>query len=149
VLGWRCVEPDATGGENRFLDLRDIAGAFSAEELDTLGRIEVGYAVPVPDGSGALDVCYHPLVEHGPDGPLVFWVPWRLRPPQDEAGKTVLARFLAYLKAKEERGRTTLRLGRGECLFLDNRRMIHGRSPLRPDSRRHLVRLYIRREGRA
>jgi hypothetical protein len=147
ILGWRCVEPDATGGESQFLDLRDIAGAFSPEELDALGRIEVGYALAA--GPGSLEVRYAPLVERGPEGPLVYWVPWRVRPLRDEAEARLLERFVAYVRAKQDRGPTTLRLGRGECLFLENRRMLHGRASLPPDSRRHLVRLYIRRAGRA
>ncbi len=146
ILAWRCVEPDAEAGENRWLDLRDLGEAFSAGELAQLGRIQVGYALA--DGAAGLQVRYNPLVEDGPDGPRIYWVPWRLRPPEDEALAEVLARFVDHVRSKEESGPLTLRLERGECLFLENRRMLHGRAALPPDSRRHLVRLYIRRPER-
>jgi hypothetical protein len=146
ILAWRCVEQDAEGGESRWLDLRDMGEAFRPEEVDALGRIEVGYAVP--DGAKGLEVRYHPLAERGPDGPLVYWAPWRLRPPEDEALVQLLGRFVAYVRSKEASGPRALRLSRGECLFLENRRTLHGRASLPPDSRRHLVRLYIRRAPR-
>jgi hypothetical protein len=144
VLAWRCVEPDATGGENQWLDVRDIAATFTPDELDALGLIEVGYAMTTE--SGSLEVRFAPLVERGADGPLVYWVPWRVRPLRGEDERRLLERFVAYVRTKHERGPMALRLRPGESLFLENRRMLHGRAPLPPDSRRHLVRLYIRRE---
>src|SRR5262249_47253168 len=48
LLGWYCVEPDQDDGANLLIDTQDLAEQFSAQELDDLGRIEVGYAIPIP-----------------------------------------------------------------------------------------------------
>ena len=146
VLAWRCVEPDASGGESQWIDVRDLDGTFSAAEIEAMGRIEVGYAIN--NGSSGMEVRYAPLVERGPAGLLVFYVPWRVKRPLSDAEAELLERFAGYVRAKCAGELKTLRLSRGACLFLDNRRMLHGRASLPPDSRRHLVRLYIRRDER-
>jgi hypothetical protein len=142
-LGWRCVEQDAEGGENQLIDTRDLADHFTEDEIEGLGRIEAGYAIEGPGGCIA-SVHHAPLVSRTPTGLQVYYVPWRLRRPTDPAGIELLERFGRYLRDKQEHQLHVLRLERGQCLFIDNRRMLHSRADLPADSKRHLVRLMIR-----
>jgi hypothetical protein len=145
VLAWYCVEQDAEDGSNLLIDTRDLSEHFSEEELSGLGRIAVGYGKR--NAAGYEDHYAAPLVAHGPAGWRVFYVPWQVRPPLDEGGKALLARFVHYIGEKATGDLLRIRLERGQCLFIDNHRMLHGRGPLPPDSRRHLVRLYLRVAG--
>jgi hypothetical protein len=142
-LAWRCVEPDATAGENQLIDAGDLVEYFTEDEIDGLSRVRVGHAIEGAGGTVSA-VRYVPLVSRGGTGLQVYYVPWRLAPPADQAGVHLLERFVQYLRDKEQHHLLLIRLERGQCLFIDNHRMLHRRADLAPDSKRHLVRLMIR-----
>jgi hypothetical protein len=143
MLGWYCVEPDVTGGATQLVDTRPLLAEFSTDELAALGRVRVGHAQPDPETRE--EVLYHaPLVARRGGEWEVFYVPWFVEPPEDEAARLMLERFQRLVEQERRRGLLEIVLKRGQCLFVDNRRMLHGRGPLPEDSRRHLVRLYIR-----
>ena len=145
VLAWYCIRPDEHAGAILLVDTRDLLDTFTTEELDGLGRIQVqDMALDRIDGR---EVTYlAPLVTR--DGPVlkVFYVPWQVQTPSDEPCRHLLARFVRSVKDLTERAVIPVRLEHQESLFIDNRRMLHGRGPLPPESRRHLVRLYLRAE---
>jgi hypothetical protein len=146
MLGWYCVEPDATGGATQLVDTRPLLSEFSTDELVALGRVQVRHAQP--DAVTGEEVLYHaPLVSRRGSEWAVFYVPWFVEPPQNEAGRLLLERFQRLVEHERRRDVLAIVLKRGQCLFIDNRRMLHGRGPLPEDTRRHLVRLYIRTEG--
>jgi alpha-ketoglutarate-dependent taurine dioxygenase len=147
LLAWYCVTPDADDGSNLLIDTRDFFDRLSAPELRALGRIRVGYANLDPSAGGQA-LLSEPLVTGGADGWRVFYVPWQVLPSDDEEANRLLARFADDVAARRARGPLRIRLEAGESLFIDNHRMLHGRGPLSPDSRRHLVRLYIRTADR-
>jgi hypothetical protein len=145
VLGWYCIRPDDHGGATLLLDTRDILNTFTTEELDGLGRIPIQYmALGRIDGREVPLLA--PLVER--DGPIlkVFFVPWQVQTPSDAWCQHLLARFVRAVRDRAERAVIPVRLEQRQSLFIDNRRMLHGRGPLPPESRRHLVRLYLRTE---
>jgi hypothetical protein len=143
VLAWYCVEPDAAGGATHLVDTRPLLARFSAEEQDALGRVRVSYMRRDPV-TGREDLHHAPLIDRRGGDPAVFYVPWLVEPPEDDAARALLERFRSLLDEESRRGCLGIRLERGECLFIDNRRMLHGRGAIPQDSRRHLVRLYIR-----
>jgi alpha-ketoglutarate-dependent taurine dioxygenase len=55
-----------------------------------------------------------------------------------------MEKFAAYLKNKEETQLITLPIKPRHTVFVDNRRMLHGRGELSTTSKRHLVRFYLR-----
>jgi alpha-ketoglutarate-dependent taurine dioxygenase len=77
------------------------------------------------------------------DAWAVYYVPWLVEPPEDEGTRRLLERFTDYVHDKEAHDLIAVRLRRGESLFVDNRRILHGRGALPEGSRRHLVRLYL------
>ena len=48
------------------------------------------------------------------------------------------------MKRKEATELVTLRIQKHDTVFVDNRRVLHGRGALSEQSRRHLVRFYLR-----
>ena len=74
----------------------------------------------------------------------IFYAPWLLRESYDSDGSRVLEKFADYLQQKEETQLITLPVKKHDTIFVDNRRMLHGRGALPTTSKRHLVRLYLR-----
>jgi Taurine catabolism dioxygenase TauD, TfdA family len=147
ILAWFCVEPDSKVGATLLADTKDLADHFSTAELDELGGVKVEYLRQ--DSSAETEILsLAPLLERRGDGWGLYYVPWLIKPPA-EKGLLLLERLARFVRDKEAHDLVSVRLERGQSLFIDNRRMLHGRGELPKDSRRHLVRLYIRTDGAA
>jgi hypothetical protein len=138
VLAWYCVEQDAADGSSALVDTGDLARHFGAEELAAIERVRVRYRAGGDAGHEVFDE--YPLLRAN----KVYYVPWLVSPDLDEDKRKLVARFDEYLATKDATAPIRIRLKPGEMLFIDNHRVLHGRSELSPDSRRHLIRLYIR-----
>jgi alpha-ketoglutarate-dependent taurine dioxygenase len=139
IVAWRCVTAQQGGGEMRFLDLARIADRLDEAQRAALARVGVadnaawGGGEPIP-----LAVQDH--------GRLRFhYVPWLQRFPADAEAGAALAAFEAAFRAAAD-DYVEVALWPGECVFLDNHRIAHGRAAIPADSPRHLTRLWI--EGR-
>jgi alpha-ketoglutarate-dependent taurine dioxygenase len=142
ILGWYCVAQDDDGGENLLIDTSDLPKHFRDNELEELGKIKVAHFVT--DQHGHESKQHAPLVARGPEGWRVFFVPWNLVAPEEEWRRSLLDGFIRYVDQKVQRDVLRLRLLPGQCLFISNLRMLHGRGSLPAGSRRHLIRYYIR-----
>jgi hypothetical protein len=111
------------------------------EEVAMMERVRVRSMVR---DAGQEIVREYPLLAAG----KVYYASWLLAPDLGEAERKLAARFDACLAQKDAVSPIRIRLEPGEMLFVDNHRVLHGRSKLPPDSRRHLVRLYLRTEER-
>lgn len=142
VIGWYCVEQDAVDGAVHLIDTADLAEHLSVAELAGMGKVEFGY-FQRDRRTGKEEFGRAPLVTSGPRGFLVYYAPWLLQEKHDGETERLAARFSAYVDRKRETALVRIRLHRGEALFIDNRRLLHARGNLSPESRRHIVRLYI------
>jgi hypothetical protein len=143
VLAWYCVAQDDLGGETILLDTSDLAEQLSPNELTALRGVYVSYALPQP-GSPGEQVFRHPLLSGAGTRYELYYVPWNVAGPASAAEGRALEAFADYVRQAQERRAIRIRLQPGESLFIDNRRMLHGRDALPEGSKRHLVRLYIR-----
>jgi hypothetical protein len=142
-IGWYCVCQDESGGATLLADTQDLADRFTADELDHLSRIHVDYNVRDPR-SGREQMCPWPLLKHESGALKLYYVPWLVRRDElDESGLRLLDAFACYVAEKREHATTSVRLEERQSLFIDNRRLLHGRVALVPGSPRHLIRLYI------
>jgi hypothetical protein len=147
ILAWYCVAQDDRAGATVLLDTSDLAEHFSAEELAALRGVSVSYTLRRP-GSRAEEVFRHPLLS-GTDPPYqLYYVPWNISETASVEERRALVAFANYLLRAQERRAIRIRLEPGEALFINNHRLLHGRDALPQDSRRHLVRLYIRTPNR-
>ena len=142
-IGWYCVRQDDHGGATLLCDTRDLSDRFTADELDGLSRIQVDYNVRDPQTERERMTPW-PLITRDGEAFKLYYVPWLVRRVGlDECGLKLLDAFARYVVEKRERGTTSVRLEPGQSLFIDNRRLLHGRASLDPGSPRHLIRLYI------
>ncbi len=144
VLGWYCVEQDAVDGALLLVDTKDLADRFSESELSRLSQIRLTYTIRDPV-SHEEQIFYQSLLSQAPGGlRQLYYVPWLLPDDCSTEQFAALHKFAGYLRDKQENALVRVRLKPGECLFIDNRRCLHGREALSKHSNRHLIRLYIR-----
>ena len=138
MLAWYCVVQDAVDGTSALVDTGDVAEHFDAEELAVMSRIRV--RAMMRDAENHEIVREFPLFANG----KLYYAPWLLCDDLGEPERVVAGRFADYVAEKEATAPIRIRLKPGEMLFVDNHRILHGRSSIPQDSGRHLVRLYIR-----
>jgi hypothetical protein len=149
ILGWHCVRQDELDGSMQLLDAGDVSDHFSRRELEVMSGIrvkcpELDPGLHNPD-RGLSAYFLWPLLVEKAARTDVYYVPWLLVDSDDEEEHRTLAKFDAYLRAKEAGQLISIRLKAGESLFIDNNRMLHGRGALQQDSKRFLKRVWIRR----
>jgi len=151
VLGWYCVRQDDLDGSARLLDTADVADHFSPNEMNIMQNVNVRYPDPDPKrhnpDSDLIGYLLWPMLTEKAKHHEVYYVPWLLLDSYDEKQSSVIKKFAEYLRAKEENHAITIRLKEGESLFIDNNRMLHGRGAIRPDSKRFLKRVWIKRSS--
>lgn len=124
TIGWYCEAQDATDGACQFVDLRDLVDAELAKALGDA-------KLYVPELRGLTPIAPVPVAGGG----RYFYAPW------------LIERWSPALRQLEQRienaPRRRLRLLPGEAVFIDNRRVLHGREALDARSRRLLLRVWL------
>ncbi|HEX7679350.1 MAG TPA: TauD/TfdA family dioxygenase [Thermoanaerobaculia bacterium] len=138
MLAWYCVAQDAIDGTSALIDTGDVMQHFDADDLEVMSRI--GVRTMMRDAGNREIACVFPLFAEG----KLYYAPWLLSPDLGERERDVADRFAGYVAEKDATAPIRIRLKPGEMLFVDNHRILHGRSSIPPDSRRHLIRLYIK-----
>lgn len=141
VLGWYCIEQDPSVGASVLIDTSDITKHFSQEELELLCATHL--LVPSRDETGKEIALPVPILTRSGERYGIYWVSWLKMDRYEEAQNTAMDRLNKWVLHKQEAEAIEIRLHAGECLFIDNSRMLHGRRSLSEKSRRHLVRLSI------
>jgi hypothetical protein len=148
ILGWYCVHQDELDGSALLLDTGDIARHFSQTEMETMSSVNVRY--PDPDTNrhnpdkGLFAYLLWPLLTSKATRTEVYFAPWLLADSYDDEQCRVLDKFTEYLRAKEDHQLIKIRLKPGESLFIDNNRILHGRGPIGPNSKRFVKRVWIK-----
>jgi hypothetical protein len=143
VLAWYCVEQDEIDGATRLIDTSNVVEHFSEDELTVLTGINVRYSVWQP-GSDRESFLNEPLLTKTAFGYRTYYQSWLLLDPYSDEQVAALNKFASYIHHMREAHSTDVKLAKDECLFIDNRRILHGRNALGYGSKRHLIRLYIR-----
>jgi len=138
VLAWYCVEQDAVDGTSALVDTADLTTHFNDEEQAALSRLRV--RAMMRDDDGREFAREFPLFADG----KVYYAEWLLCENLGDAERALASRFADYIAQKDATAPIRIRLKPGEMLFVDNHRILHGRSEIPADSRRHLVRFYIK-----
>jgi Taurine catabolism dioxygenase TauD, TfdA family len=143
VLAWYCLKQDAREGTLYLLDTESVASHLSPQELAVLTRTNVMYSnkLSKPDQEELLK---EPLLIKIGSGYRVYYQSWLLLDTYDEEQKAALEGFSEYVRHLQSTSRISVRLEEQQSLFIDNRRMLHGRGRLPEDSSRHLIRFFLR-----
>ena len=143
VMGMYCVRQDAADGAILLLDTADVAEWFSNEELAVLARTDLWAPEFEQAGKPESFTDLAPVLRRRNGGYRVYYIPWLRRDSYERRSIEMLDKFADYVKHKHETDMIRLPVQQGECVFVDNHRMLHGRAAITEDSRRHMVRLYI------
>lgn len=147
MIAWYCKEQDDTDGTMHLLDTGDVGDYFSAEDLAVMSSVNIRYSLRIND-KGEEEFSVRPLVSRKDSTYSVYYQPWLLLDSYDTEQSLALEKFSEYLKHKEKIQLISVPIKRGECLFIDNHRILHGRKAIADNSKRHLIRLMIvKREG--
>lgn len=123
-IGWYCESQDDTDGACQFVDFRALVDADLAKALEE-------EKLRVPELRGLAPMVPVPIARSG----SYFYAPW------------LVERWSPALRELEQRiakaPRRRLRLLPGEAVFIDNRRVLHGRDELDGRSRRLLLRAWL------
>jgi hypothetical protein len=135
---WRCEAQDARDGASLLVDGLSIVAELDDEDRAVLARMRLPAMVRF--GDPALPTA---ILSYGGHAKRVFYAPWL--EPMNEAvgGHDALVRFRRALACLEKQP-TSIRLEPGQVLIVDNRRMLHGRGRLAPETARRLRRLWVR-----
>jgi alpha-ketoglutarate-dependent taurine dioxygenase len=77
----------------------------------------------------------------------LFCSPWLRAVGNDPSQQRALDELKASLQQRAASHLIKIRLRRGDLLIIDNGRILHGRGELRSDSKRELLRAWIRRRA--
>lgn len=135
-IAWYCVRPAERGGETLLVDTAPILARWNAAERSSLSRVTMR-CPDVDDRTGATEV---PLLRTRGSRDRVYFAAWNVAPLPDREQNAAFKRFAAEVEAAQ---RTGIRLEAGECLIVDNGRILHGRDELPDDSPRVLRRFWI------
>ena len=128
-----CQIPASAGGTTIVADTRPALDALSDDDRAQLSEVRVREHRIFEGDAG---VCRLLRMEGG--AARVYYAPWlvaradRERPP--------VRRFREALASLRP---ARVRLGCGDLLLIDNSRMVHGRTRIRGDRNRHLVRFWL------
>jgi hypothetical protein len=143
VLGWYCFEQDDNTGATLLIDTSDLPSYLAAEDLAGLCETNLWYSVRSPE-SDEEQLFQIPLVIRKDTECYVYYQPWLFLDTYDAEQTRVLQSFSDYLAYKQRTQTISVKLERQQCLFIDNRRILHGRDAIAGNSRRHLRRFFIR-----
>lgn len=159
VVAWLCEVPERCA--QCYLDAARVYAELSPAQRRAMDQVRA--YCPYPRGS----LCDPDrpavptrVVAHGRQRDRFFWVP-KLRPaavrgagpapwikvPEQARLQRALAAFFERIAVPAEQADVSVSLGRGEAVFVDNNRFLHGRGPLPARSPRMLYRLWINTDG--
>jgi hypothetical protein len=141
IVAWWCAAPDAVDGASHLLDSRPVVDALPAVTRDLLQRALLW----CPElGGGPPNLMRAVLWDEGDGrGTKLFCSPWLRCAVAGSEFQTALDDLRARLSEHAERALVRVRLDAGQALFVDNRRVLHGRGAIEPTSRRSLLRLWL------
>ncbi len=145
VIGWLCIEQDERDGASLLLDSRPTVDSLPLDKRAFLRRVQLA-CPPVAGGSPTLRF---PVLRSAGDYDLVFCSPWLQSVNGSDEYQVALDDFRQLLSAAAKNEVIDIRLAKGDALFVDNQRILHGRRAIAEDSRRRLHRLWVIRHETA
>lgn len=136
IIAWYCIDP-GSGNDNHmhFIDGRDVINKLTAEELNNLMSVMVRFP-PLNNRLGG----EYPLLTTSSDEPHLYYAPWLVLPNYSSSILRSLGQFQRFLISSDL---IEIELTINTCLFVNNRRILHGRNPIETHSSRQLERNWI------
>lgn len=139
IIGWLCEAQDDSDGASLLLDTRPVVASLAESERETLRRVRLA----CPPLAGGPPTGTWPVLRQANDGVAVFCSPWLRAVGASDDEAEALERFRDHLSSAAA-APAEVQLVPGEALFVDNRRVLHGRRAIAESSRRRLWRVWLR-----
>lgn len=140
IIGWLCERQDEKDGASLLVDMRKATEALGASRAKALSEVHLPCPRLLEISKSAHEP--RPILEVKGEELAFYYAHW-LRPIRaTEAGKEAWNTFFELLERDAIRP-IEIRLEPGDALFIDNRRMLHGRRRLPIGSARRLHRVWI------
>ena len=140
VIGWFCERQDERDGASLLLDAGPVVEALPDELRARLHDVHL----VTPPLSGGPPTMTWPVLRRTSQGEEVFCSPWLRSVTPIPEHVHALATFRHRLSEATRTETISVRLAPGNALFVNNRRVLHGRGAIDPESPRCLRRLWIR-----
>jgi len=137
AISWRCEAQDAGDGASLLVDARTVIEDLGPAAMEALSTVRL----PCP-GLLGFDRSHHCALWE-PGGRRVFYAPWLLPQGTSARQRAALEELRQAIGRAGDGTPLRIRLEPGECLAVDNRRMLHGRGPVLAGSARALDRIWI------
>ncbi len=132
---WHCHKQDSEGGFSIVVDGLKIFQEMDSKQKELLKGINLMDHCVFKD-----DLQHHPMIQNTENGLRIYYSFWMA---DDNLSKEQKEAFEAFNNRVRDAQPIKFRLEPGECLVIDNGRILHGRSSLSPDSDRLLKRYWI------
>lgn len=142
IIGWYCVRPCQTGAPSIFLDVRDAYDRLRPADREQL--LSLRLRVKAASRQGTI-----PVVSFDRGRPRFAWNAVWLEKPIEPKAESALRRFSTMLTGANDVRTVSVSLRARDFVLIDNKRFLHGREPLPPNSRRLLYRVWINLDSRA
>jgi len=137
VIAWYCTSQDEEDGTSLLLDTSEILIRLQAATCRALTTIKLPYF----DWRGGGIKGYASLLSiNGDHSSKVYYAPWLLPKELSERQRHAVAIFQRYILSASPR---RVRLQPGQCLFVNNWRILHGRDRVSQNSGRLLKRVWL------
>ena len=131
---WHCLRNSSHGGYSLFSDADKFIHALTPEDIEALSNVHL-YEHDVFNSGNSTS----PMLSIGEDGKLrIYFSFWHVSP--DDKNNRAVKLFCQLAKQNTWRQK----LLKNDILIVDNHRMLHGRTAIAGDKRRHLKRFWIR-----
>lgn len=138
IIGWWCARQDDADGSSLLLDMLPLLERLPREDLLTLGETHLR----TPRLEGGPPTLAWPVLQNRDGRMRVFCSPWLTALEADQRHQVALDALRSRIEGSDTE-RISVRLSPGQCLFVDNTRILHGRRALPPTSQRVLLRLWV------
>jgi alpha-ketoglutarate-dependent taurine dioxygenase len=157
-VGLLCLQVARSGGVNYLVSGLAVHRIMREEYPEALAVLCEPFHVDRRGGTrgGEAPTALYPVIAAGEDGPVYRYLRYWIEAGHQKAGVPLTAEQVAALDTLDRvLGRPDLRaefaLKAGEALWINNRWLLHNRTAFvdfeEPHRRRHLVRLWVRRDG--
>lgn len=134
TVAWYCVRQDPKVGSSVLIDCKPLIEALPESTREILRETHIGFPL-----YKRFKTDTYPILRPGTTSDEIYYTHWLLL---DNYSEKQIVALQALESSISDAKQIVLRLKPGEALFVDNKRMLHGRDDIPQDSPRYLYRIH-------
>ncbi|MGZ0750361.1 TauD/TfdA family dioxygenase [Kluyvera sichuanensis] len=134
TVAWYCIRQDPQVGSSVLIDCKPLIEALTESTREILRKTHIGFPLYKRFKTDS-----YPILRLGTTSDEIYYTRWLLLDNYSEKQIGALQALESSISNAEQ---VVLRLKPGEALFVDNKRMLHGRDDIPQGSPRYLYRIH-------